>query len=480
VNNAIKNSFLENQPSPTLEATAEAPPSEIGRRSFLRFLSLGAGGAILGGAFGCGQSAMAANSPAITRASALVDDQRFWDSIKQSFTRTTQEIVLNVDGGTVVPTSALSAMQRDRRSNGDKLAAVGGFTTLLSQRGAIGTILGAPPDNVALVNGATEAVVQALIGLNWRRDDVIFYTDHEHPNVIAAIKSLGYLHKIVSIAIPLPTAPRISAAEMASAIEAHVARHRPVKRALGALVWSSPTYQTGAMLPIARIAAIAKKYDLVSVCDAAHLMGMAAINFSALDIDFLATCGHKWQCGPSLTAALLRNPRLSGMWSINRTTNTDVMADAANSFGAQVSYTPMASTAKFDSLIASCALWDKIGRGKIEAYSLSLGAYLKSRIEQVWGVNSLRSPLSDPELLSGITCFDPFIDSPLARQANAHKHFVDRLRRDHGFVVRAVELPSNGLSNSAVRISTPLWVQHGDIDRLVGAMYSLSKELRPY
>lgn len=475
MNNDIEICSEKNEPVSDVGPVVPIAANESGRRSFLRFLSLGAGGAVIGGAFACGRSAAAV--PAVTKASALVGDQIFWNSIKDSFTRSTREIVLNVDAGTVVPKTALSALNRGRSLNGDKSFAPGGFTTLPTQRGAIGTILGAHPDDVALVNGATEGLVHALIGLSWQKDDVIFYTDHEHPNVISAIKSLEFIHKIFTVKIALPTSPLTTAAKIAEAVEAQVARRRPSKRAMCALVWSSPTYQTGLMLPIMRMAQIARKYDMVSICDAAHLMGMASIDFSRLDVDFLATCGHKWQCGPNLTAALLRNPRMAQKWSFNRSNSHQALSVDARTFGAKVSYTAMSSVAKFDSLIASCTLWDEIGRAKIEAYSLSLGAYLKSRLEQVWGTNSLRSPLKDPELLSGITSFDPFINSPLARQPAIHKNFVDRLRRDHGFIVRAVALPSNGEVVSAIRISTPLWIQHDDVDRLVGAMYSLSKQM---
>ncbi|GGC14265.1 aminotransferase class V-fold PLP-dependent enzyme [Pseudoduganella buxea] len=482
MNNEIDRKSKQNQLSSDAGAS-DHPAREHDRRSFLRFLSIGAGSAIIGGAFACGRSALAAGTDgsagvaATTRASALVDDHGFWTSIQDSFIRSTSDVVLNVDAGSVAPKLALRALNRDS-SVVEKGVIAGGFTTLASQRATIGSILGAAPDDTALVNGATDGIMHALSGFNWKAGDMIFYTDHEHPNVISVIKSLEFVSKIVPVKITLPTSARVSAAEIAAAVEAKVARHRPAKRSLCALVWSSPTYQTGVMLPIARMAAIARKYDMVSVCDAAHLMGMASIDFSRLDVDFLSTCGHKWQCGPSLTAALLRDPRLAGIWSTNSQRSSGKAFGPSLGFGAEVSKAGVSSVAKFDALIASCSLWDDIGRSKIEAYSLSLGAYLKSRIEQAWGQSSLRSPLADPELLSGITTFDPFADTPLASKPKAYKLFVDQLRDTHGFIVRAVKLPSDGQVRSGIRISTPLWVEQGDIDRLIDVMQKLAKKIQ--
>lgn len=455
------------------------------RRAFLRFLSIGAGSAIIGGAFGQGKTAMAAafdtaNEEGITRASALVDDQAFWDSVKESFIRPTSEVVFNVDSGVVAPRVTLNTLSRGlvKASPEGSGLIKERFTSLQGQREIIGNMMGAHADDTALVNGATSGIMHALTGLNWREGDVIFYTDHEHPNIISVIKSLRDFYKIIPVEIPIPASPYITAVEIARVVEQAVSRRRPEKRRLCALVWSSPTYQTGVMLPISRLADIARRFDLVSICDAAHLMGMAAIDFARMDVDFLGTCGHKWQCGPSLTGALLRGHRMTGIWSPGGISKANGATLAEISFGARLSMTGAKSSDKFDALIESSLLWEKIGRSKIEAYSLALGAYLKSRIEHVWGAKSIRSPLVDPELFSAITSFDPFYDSKISDQPQIYKLFADQLREINGLVVRVVKLPPEKNNRLAIRVSTPLWVNHHDIDRLIDAMRALTHTLK--
>lgn len=457
-------------------------PFERDRREFMRFLSVGAGSAIVGGVFGCGGAAMAAtgdmlNRSAVTKASALADDTAFWDKVRQAFIRPASEVVFNVDAGAVAPRIALTALQGTSKAEVAGEQAAEHFTSMPAQRSAIGSSLGAHADNTSLVGGATSGIMYALTGLNWSEGDVIFYTNHEHPNVIALIKSLQAFYKLVPVVISLPTNPHISAQEIAAAVESIVARHRPASRSLCALVWSSPTYQNGVMLPIARMANIARKFDLVSICDAAHLMGMASIDFHRMDIDFLSTCGHKWQCGPSLTGTLLRDARMAKLWRYNGNT-AGMKSLSEHSFGAQVSMIGARSIERFESLVVSCTLWEQIGRSKIEAYSLSLAAYLKIRVERIWGESSIRSPLADPELFSAIISVDPFYDSELARQPNAYKVFAKELQSTHGFTVRAVKLPSGEHSTSAIRVSTPLWIDQSDVERLVDAMAAVANVVR--
>lgn len=68
-----------------------------------------------------------------------------------------------------------------------------------------------------------------------------------------------------------------------------------------AMMWSSPTYKTGTMLPIADLMGVVKAHGLISIVDGAHLPGMMAYNYAELGMDFMSGAGHKWQCGPGST-----------------------------------------------------------------------------------------------------------------------------------------------------------------------------------
>lgn len=52
-----------------------------------------------------------------------------------------------------------------------------------------------------------------------------------------------------------------------------------------ALMWSSPTFLTGTMLPIRRLVNVAINNGLISICDGAHLPGRMARNCAERDVD---------------------------------------------------------------------------------------------------------------------------------------------------------------------------------------------------
>jgi selenocysteine lyase/cysteine desulfurase len=243
------------------------------------------------------------------------------------------------------------------------------------------------------------------------------------------------------------------------------------------------------MLPVARLARVARRHALVSICDAAHLVGMAAMDYSRLGVDFMTASGHKWQCGPNLTGILIARNRVDEQgappptWRPSNTSTGIVVrasSDQRVDVGAMVSRSGGATVGKFDALTASSHLWDSIGRGRIETYTLTLGAYLKEKIILRWGEQSLLSPSRDPELLSGLTAFDPFVGTSLSGNDAAYADFVTRMRETHRFTLRKVALPTGAsrTSSTAIRISTPLWINSQDIDRLVEGMTELTTSMQ--
>lgn len=167
----------------------------------------------------------------------------------------------------------------------------------------------------------------------------------------------------------------------------------------------------------------------------------------------------------------------SSYTGLPRTTNSVPTCNIGNtiiSFGSL--HTPM-----FSARVKACEQWDEIGRQKIETYILTLGSYLKERIAERWGVERLYSPKDDPKLLSAITSFNPFQNPADVLDSAKSGAFVSRLLNEYprGFVIRNVNVPVIGSARDhyAIRISTHLWYNASDIDRLVNAMWDLSRKM---
>lgn len=292
----------------------------------------------------------------------------------------------------------------------------------------------------------------------------------------------------------LPVGNNQSAQTYVDLFEQKIVALRNAGKGVRAMMWSSPTYKTGTMLPIAELMEVAKKYELISIVDGAHLPGMMAYDYARLGMDFMSGAGHKWQCGPGSTGILIMrnkirpsNPLPLAPWfpihtstykpgqprSSNATAAWDVAA-SVTSVGS--THTPM-----FNALVNSCQMWDTIGRQKIETYVLTLSRYLKEKIVERWGVERLFSPKDDPRLQSALSSFNPFVNAADITNEAKSREFVARMSSDYapGFVIRNVNVAVIGsaVDHWPVRISTHLWSDAADIDALVEAMWDLSRKM---
>ena len=209
----------------------------------------------------------------------------------------------------------------------------------------------------------------------------------------------------------------------------------------------------------------------------------------------MSGAGHKWQCGPGSTGILVvrnkirsaANPLPLPKWypvhtsSFAKPMERTTTATATYDIASQISSCGSLHLPLWNALAKAGQLWDQIGRKKIETYDLTLASYLKERIAEKWGVDRLYSPKDDPKLLSAITSFNPFVNPADIGNKEKSAIFVARLMSDHapGFLIRNVDVPVIGSEarHWVVRVSTHLWADAADIDRLVDAMWATSRAM---
>jgi selenocysteine lyase/cysteine desulfurase len=139
-------------------------------------------------------------------------------------------------------------------------------------------------------------------------------------------------------------------------------------------------------------------------------------------------------------------------------------------------------------------MWDDWGREDIEEYIVSLAQYLRARIVDIWGPDSLSFPFTrdpDPVAQVGLTSFNPFSpgfdynaaltagDSMTQKATSAAA--VAMLKDEYGIVVRNNSVPhtlrsdptqnaGQGTFSSPLRISTHLFHSFKDVDRVIDAL----------
>jgi selenocysteine lyase/cysteine desulfurase len=460
------------------------------RRDFLRMLGYGAGAATLGPvlmACGSGNSA----TPAADLRAQLMANEAFWTDVQNMFTLDPTKTFMNIGTAGSMPKVALDLFDTENRKKARESG--NGYSDHNALRALVAPAFGVDTDELAFSANTSSGMCHAILGIPWQAGDVIVTTNHEHGggNTPLAIAQDRYGVEISRIEMPVGN--NQTAATYQNLFDERIRALKAAGKRVRAVMWSSPTYVTGTLLPIAEIMQVVKQHELISIVDGAHLPGMMHYDYGALGMDFMSGAGHKWQCGPGSTGILIirnkiraSNPLPLPKWypvhtstysTRERTTNGTATYDiAASVTSCGSTHTPM-----FQALTSACQLWDQLGRKNIETYDLTLSAYLKEKIVEKWGVDSLYSPKDDPKLVCALTSFNPFRTKDDVMNATKASQFVSRLQAEYpqGLIIRNASFPVIGAASNhyAMRISTHLWHDANDIDALVDAMWDLSGKM---
>lgn len=133
------------------------------------------------------------------------------------------------------------------------------------------------------------ALNQILRGIHWKDGDTVYISPYEHN---AVIRTLYEIQKKIEIQIrqmPLQKNLEID-------LEALANRFSMQKPCCVCITQISNV--TGYILPVKKIALLAKRYKALVVVDAAQSIGLLPIDVKEMGIDFLAFAGHKNLYGP--------------------------------------------------------------------------------------------------------------------------------------------------------------------------------------
>jgi isopenicillin-N epimerase len=95
-----------------------------------------------------------------------------------------------------------------------------------------------------------------------------------------------------------------------------------------------------------------------------------------------------------------------------------------------------------------CALWDEIGRARIQAWTHNLADYLRERLADAFGDEVLLQPTVDPQLKSAIVCFNPFSDAGQRCNPDFNVEFKERMLREYGFRISGGGVGPEGLTRA--------------------------------
>ncbi|RJO72569.1 aminotransferase class V-fold PLP-dependent enzyme [Nocardia panacis] len=413
-----------------------------------------------------------------------------WSRIRELFALEPGAIHLNCGTVGAMPHAVIDTVDRVTRHWAGGLGDVYPPGNYPDHRAAIAKAYRVDQDEMVITHNATEGMARVIHGLDLHAGDEVLTTTHECYSVLSNFNLLRNRIGISLRTLTLPTGYEVRAEEILDLIAAAITPRTKV------LAFAGITLFTGTRLPMRALCELAHRHGLITVIDGALLPGMLDLDMRAIGADFISCSGSKFQCGPLGTGLLYvrnkihpeHNPLpLPTFWPVistwypmqgsppPRTTTaieSDNMADYLQSAGS-------ASIARGAALAAACALWDEIGRDRIERRIMELAAHARARVAERFGIEAMYSPGADPRLRSPLIAFHPFRKPEDAWNVNKIHEFTMRLQREHRLFTRWTEFDVVGSPHQhyASRLTTHIFNDFDQIDLAVDIMARTAEEM---
>ncbi len=365
-----------------------------------------------------------------------------------------------------------------------------------SNRSKVAQFLGVERNNICLTDNTTMGLSMTLMGLNFRPDDRVITTNHEHNAIKSPLQILQERQGLQVETRIFPPAENLGQMGVTELIDA-LFPDSPALRGAKALCISHVYPTTGVRLPLK---ALRKKADELGIpyliVDGAQALGMIDLTGHEDDIrasDFYACPGHKWLNGPPGTGVLyirnadIRPPEFYPTISQRMGKYSDCDDDSSCSFpiAEALQVRGCSNAPGFAAMITAMDFATKAGgSARIENHILALSRDITNFLLSQ-APHCVVSPYSDAALQSGLTTFFPFRwDKP--------QHFF-RDKKTADWVVKEllkknIQVRSIGFQNAVysdrpheesyvIRVSTGYFNSSGDIDRFKSALRGVLQRL---
>lgn len=380
------------------------------------------------------------------------DDEQYWSTVRGQYTPSPDFI--NLENGYFGPPAlpvreALRRYQDEVDRENSYFLRVRFPQRLQRVMDALAAFTGAGRDELLITRNAMESLNILIQGYPFAAGDEVLLARHDYDSVIDTFAMLAQRKGLQPVTIDVPLDPA-SDEEIVALYEAAIAPRTRL------LLVTHVVHRTGQLMPVAKIAAMARGRGVDVLVDAAHSLAHIDYRVPDLGAPFAAFNLHKWVGAPLGT----------GLLYIAR----DRIADIAPLFG-DVSHAPgdIARLGHFSAVPPApiLAVEDalrfhaSIGTANKEARLRYLAAYWMDRVRGVAGVR-LFTP-RDPRRHGALASFG--IDGMPARTV------AERLMDEYRIftVVRGLG------DGECVRVTPHLYTSVEDLDALVAAIRALAR-----
>ena len=211
-------------------------------------------------------------------------------AIRREFPGTDKWIYFETSARGLMPRGARDAVARYLD---DRIYEGGAAATMLDAvervRGKFAQLIGAAPDEIALIKNVSEGINAIVTSFPWQRgDNAVLCADIEHPNSIYSLYNMRDRHGIDVRTVP-------ATADFATPIEA-IAKAIDAKTRL--VIASTVTYTTGARTDLDALGKLCRERGVFLLVDGAQSVGALNLDMRHTPVDALTVGASKYLCSP--------------------------------------------------------------------------------------------------------------------------------------------------------------------------------------
>lgn len=240
-------------------------------------------------------------------------DEDYWMVIQQAYTVNSNLIILNNGGVSPSPRIVQEAVERYNKLSNEGPSYY--MWRILDQgreplRQKLALLAGCSPEEIAVNRNATEALNTVIFGLDLKAGDEVIGTKQDYPNMINAWKQRsereGIVYKQLSFQFPIEDDD-----EIVNAYEKAITARTKIIHITHVINW------VGQIMPVKKIAAMAKKHNLEVIVDGAHSFGLLDFKIPELGCDYFGTSLHKFLSAPIGSGMLwIKKEKIGKIWPL--------------------------------------------------------------------------------------------------------------------------------------------------------------------
>ena len=382
---------------------------------------------------------------------ALASEEEFWQGIRKGYRLKPDYINLENGYYCFMPQETLEHFidhVREVNYQGSYYMRTVQFDNKRKVAARLAALTGCSPDEVAVTRNTTESLDMIIGGLDWKPGDEAVMAEQDYGSMLNMFRQVSQRFGTVNKFVNVPNHPK-NDQEIVDLYEKAIT---PKTRLL---MVSHMVNITGHILPVRKIADMAKRKGVLVMVDGAHCIGHFKFSINDLNCDFYGASLHKWLSVP-LGAGFLyvRKEKIGKVWpllSAGEKSLDDITR--LNQTGTHPCHTDL-------TILDAIDYYEKIGVDRKEARLRYLQSYWSSRLRGVKNI-VINTP-EDPARCCGIANVGVSTMKP--------GDLADLLMKQYKIYTVAID----GAGVHGLRITPNLYTTIDELDVLIRALKEIA------